>query len=644
MASGEKVADVSLTDANVEVTGYNKEKLGNQTVKVEYEGFEQEFGVVVVDQVKAVTFNIDSIAAKDYKYGDSLDLSKATAVVENLSGKKTTVNIENSMVSGYLPTKLGKQEITVNVEGFTKKIEVNVVDYITGIELTAPTKTLYIVKEDLDLAGGEITVKMASGVEETEALTKSMVSGYDKTKVGNQTVKVKYEGFTKEFVVQVVDKLAEVRMESMPKTQYKFGEELDLTGAKLRITQESGEYEIIDVKPSMVSGYNPNKLGEQTITVTYNDGEEEKTTTFPVIVEDYVKEIKFTKPTKTEYKWGEELDLTGAKFTEVLASGKVNKVVNVTPEMVSKFDNEVVGKQTLTAKYGDTKGEFQVTVIDNTLSVAINTLPDKIEYEKGEDIDPTGGKITVIKDSGVHNLDITKDMISGYDPQKPGTQIVKVKYDGFEVDLPIVVKDVVVEEPTEDENDDSEEESVQPTNKPTSNSKTTQTEDKVVEDVIGGILNNNVSEEDTNSHASENKDKENNNDIDKDVTLGEKEENIDDESDNRAIGKAVTISGLGIVAIMALVLILRRNNNVKVYEEDEDELILVGKERLDVDNKVIDISKYVQDAPDKNIIVVLNKNISKKLDKETLKIKLENEELETTVEYNDEEFEIRIEK
>ena len=638
MKSGNSAEDVYLTDSRVTITGYNKNQLGAQTVTAEYAGFSSDFGVVVVDKVKDVTFTIDSIAAKDYKYGSSLDLSNATALVENLSGETKTVQINNSMITGYNPTKLGKQEITVNVEGFTKKIEVNVIDYVTGIELTAPNKALYIVKEELDLTGGSLKVTMASGAQETKALTSSMVSGYDKTKLGNQTVKVTYEGFNKNFVVQVVDKLAEVRMESLPKTQYKYGESLDLTGAKLRVTNESDAYEIIDVTSSMVSGYNPNKLGEQIITVTYNDGEETKTTTFPVMVEDYVKEVVFTKPEKTEYRYGEELDLTGAKFTEMLASGKVNKVVYVTPEMVTKFNNKVVGKQTLTAMYGDTPGEFQVSVIDDILSMAINSLPNKVEYIKGESIELAGGKITIIKDSGVYNFDITNDMISGFDPNKVGAQIITVKYQGLEAQLTVVVQEVVVEEP-------EEEKPVKPTKpkkptKPVSNSTET-----VVEDVIGGIEDN-ISEEDTNSNASENKDKENNNDINKDVTLGEKAENADgnNEANSSTIVKTVTISGLGIVALVALVFILKRKNNVKVYEEDEDELILVGKERLDEDEKVIDISKYVQNAPDKNIVVVLDKNISKKLDKETLKIKLDSEELETIVEYEDGEFEIRIEK
>ena len=633
MRSGNSAENVPLTNSDVTITGYNKNQLGAQTVQVEYKGFTDglTFGVNVINMPERVEFNIDSIGASDYKYGENLKLGNASAVVVMKDGTRTPMEITNAMISGYNPTKLGEQTVTVTIHGFTSTVKVNVVDYVANIKLTAPTKELYIVKEQLDLTGGKLDVTMASGAKKEVPLTSSMISGFVPTKLGPQTVKVTYEGLNKEFPVLVVDKLADISIEALPKTIYKYGEELDLTGAKLRVTNESDSFEIIEITKDMVSGYNPKVLGDQEITVTYKvEGEEPKTTSFMVVVEDYVKEILFTKPEKSEYKWGEELDLTGAKFTEMLASGKVNKVVNVTPEMVSKFNNKVVGKQTLTAMYGDTPGEFQVSVIDKILSMAINNLPNKVEYLKGENIDLAGGKITIIKNSGVYNFDITSDMISGFDPNAIGTQILTVKYQGFEAQLAVTVKE--------------EEKEVVINKKPSKRPSSKPSNETVTEEVIPEGTN--TSEEETNSNASENKDKENNNDVNKDVTLGVKEESGDknNEANMNTVVKTVTVSGLGIVALIALVFVITKKNNVKVYEEDEDELILVGKEKVSENNKEIDISKYVQNAPDKNIIVVLDKNISKKLDKETLKIKIDNEELETVVDYEDGEFEIRIEK
>ena len=66
----------------------------------------------------------------------------------------------------------------------------------------------------------------------------------------------------------------------------------------------------------MVSGYDKEKLGEQTIKVTYG-GEE---ATFKVTVKDYVKDIILVNPDKTEYQYGESLDLTGGSVQKVMAS------------------------------------------------------------------------------------------------------------------------------------------------------------------------------------------------------------------------------------------------------------------------------------------------------------------------------------
>lgn len=649
MASGATAENVPLTDSEVHISGYNKNVLGPQVVSIEYKGFTEglTFGVEVVNKVKDVEFNVDSITDTEYKYGENLKLDNATAVIEMLDGTKKTVQIDNSMISGYDPTKLGDQEVTITVEGIEKTITVTVVDYVTEIELTPPTKNIYVVKEQLDLKGGKLKVTMASGkVIDNILLTdpKVKVSGYVATQLGSQTVKVVYDNYTKlakEFTVQVVDKLADISIESLPnKTQYKYGENLDLTGAKLRVTSESGKYEIIDITEEMLTTkFDPTKLGTQTITVEYKVGEETRTTEFAVVVEDYVKEIKFTKPEKTDYKYGEELDLTGAKFTEILASGKVNKEVNVTKEMVTGFNNKVVGKQMLTATYGEVTGTFQVTVVDNTISIAITSLPNKVEYLKGEALDLTGGKITVIKDSGIYNLDITNDMVSGYDPNVVGAQVVTITYNGVTAQLSVVVKDI--ESTDNGDSSDNESETTKPIkpNKPSGQGSST-------DNVIGGIITDNTSDENTNANASVNEDKENNNDVDKDITLGEKSESSDNdkESQSNILVKTATVAGLGIVALIALVFIVKRRTNVRIYEEDENELILIGKEKLNAEDRVLDLSKYVQKAPEKNMVVVLNNNIAKKLDKQKLVIKLNDEELDTIVEYENGEFEIRLEK
>ena len=75
--------------------------------------------------------------------------------------------------------------------------------------------------------------------------------------------------------------LSGITMKSVPqKTVYTKGEALDVTGAQIELTYSNGKTEIKDVTAEMVSGYDANKAGEQTLTVTY----EGKKATFQVTV------------------------------------------------------------------------------------------------------------------------------------------------------------------------------------------------------------------------------------------------------------------------------------------------------------------------------------------------------------------------
>lgn len=63
-------------------------------------------------------------------------------------------------------------------------------DYITGIKITSPDKHIYNYGEELDLTGGKVHVIYASGDIRTINMISSMITGYDKNRVGIQTVTV----------------------------------------------------------------------------------------------------------------------------------------------------------------------------------------------------------------------------------------------------------------------------------------------------------------------------------------------------------------------------------------------------------------------------------------------------------------------
>lgn len=84
---------------------------------------------------------------------------------------------------------------------------------------------------------------------------------------------------------------------------------------------------------------------------------------------------------------------------------------------------------------------YDIRVIDE---VGVNSLPDKVEYMPGEDLDLTGATIFVkLKNGTIQYFDIKTDMVSGYDADKSGAQTITVDYCGFETTFTVRVKEKV---------------------------------------------------------------------------------------------------------------------------------------------------------------------------------------------------------
>lgn len=145
-----------------------------------------------------------------------------------------------------------------------------------------PAKTAYVEGEPLDLIGGELLVTYADGSTDTVSVTADMISGYDKDKIGEQSVTVHYGEKSVTFTISVSAKsVTAIEWEKKPdKLAYTAGEKLDLTGGVLKVLYNNGAESRIDLARATVGGYDAAKLGEQVLTVTY----EGKTAVFSVTV------------------------------------------------------------------------------------------------------------------------------------------------------------------------------------------------------------------------------------------------------------------------------------------------------------------------------------------------------------------------
>ena len=79
--------------------------------------------------------------------------------------------------------------------------------YVSSISVkSTPIKTAQLVGQDLDLTGAMITLNLSDSTTEDIEVTSDMVTGYDKTTAGTQTLTVTYNGKTATFNVTVVKK------------------------------------------------------------------------------------------------------------------------------------------------------------------------------------------------------------------------------------------------------------------------------------------------------------------------------------------------------------------------------------------------------------------------------------------------------
>ena len=154
------------------------------------------------------------------------------------------------------------------------------------------------------------------------------------------------------------------------KTTYIQGEELDPTGLKVVAHYSDGT--VVELKEGeggySVSGYDPQKLGEQSVMVSFGG----ITKFFQVTVEEKEEPqpepeltgiVIVSGPDKTTYVQGEELDLTGlevhAQYSDdrevVLSEGEDGYTV-------AGYDPQTTGTQTITVTYMDCTATFTVEV------------------------------------------------------------------------------------------------------------------------------------------------------------------------------------------------------------------------------------------------------------------------------------------
>ncbi len=217
-------------------------------------------------------------------------------------------------------------------------------DPILSVKEDAQPQLVHVQGEELDLSKGVLILTTGEDTEEIAMNAEGVsVLGYDKTKLGEQTVTITYGDASTTITVTVVERMQIVDFT----TDYLVGDEFDRTKGRLRITRNDGTtYTVIlNNQDVAIESFDSSAAGTGlTVKAKYTSGEETYETSFKINVHN-VDSIKLHAPNKKAYNSHEEsIVLDGGYLTLTGNNGALNKDIRLTADgvVVSGFDLGVV--------------------------------------------------------------------------------------------------------------------------------------------------------------------------------------------------------------------------------------------------------------------------------------------------------------
>ncbi|MGI6265219.1 MAG: bacterial Ig-like domain-containing protein [Acutalibacteraceae bacterium] len=340
---------------------------GEQTVTVNYEGYDVSFDVTVERQLLEIT--IDQPPFKtEYALWESVDPTGLTLKLHYTDGDEYVT--EGIDVDMWTASKVGEHEIGVRYGEWSGSFTVNVPLVITGVQIESmPDKTVYMIGETPDLTG------MTMKVTYNDNTTKEIDEGFEAlpwqaVELGESAITVGYGSWWFVTVPVTVEPIpgmlgpVMLYIASPPyKTAYEVGESLDTAGMEVRVIYGDGHAEAL-TEGYTVSEWTATQDEEAVITVAWEDF----TAAFTVTGYRVLEDIRITRlPDKRVYQPGETVDLTGIEITLIYKDGTSEPYAGeclVIPQLLDE-----TGELTVTVYVDQQPLTFTVTVEDPTAGV-----------------------------------------------------------------------------------------------------------------------------------------------------------------------------------------------------------------------------------------------------------------------------------
>lgn len=401
-----------MASEGVEFSSTDLNALGYQRIYVTYWSKKTYFDVRVI--ARAVEkIELDQNAPSTYVEGQSYHPNIALAVTYN-DGSKETRNLSDNGVEvvGYDPNLVGDQLVKVTFGGKECFWPITVVKkVVTKLEIVGTLPTTILEGKDLKTAleGCTLTATYNDGeVEQEIKILPEMIEW--NSAVGTQAVTLSYKEGTATFEIIVCQKsLIGIEVEGVEK-QYLLGEPLNRSVGQITLIYDNDTKEYIEFSDENVSvqGFRSDAEGQYTVTVEYAGFRD----TYIATVYMEVLSISVTPPAKTAYIEGEPLDLTDGVVHIIHSNGTDEQPLSLS--MLSGYDPEQLGEQTITVSLGGATDTFTVNVRAKEL-VKITVSPETFDHKEWEELVIPPVEVTAWYDNNTFEP-ITEDIdIAVYD-------------------------------------------------------------------------------------------------------------------------------------------------------------------------------------------------------------------------------------
>lgn len=283
-----------------------------------------------------------------------------------------------------------------------KKIKIN----------TSNFKKDYLLEEDLNLEGLEVTAEFADGSSKKISKDDYIVTGFNSSEAGKNTIKIHYGGAVKEIGLKI-NSLSATALEIKyypAKTGYYLGDKFDAEGLSVITEYNDGyrrekitsdQYKIaVNGTELAKAGFVFETPGEKNVSVIYKENSKVKSD-FTVNVSDAeLKSLEIKeKPAKTIYFPGEELKLDGISIYANYSDGNSVRLMSKDYK-VKGFDSSIIGKQNVKIEHKDLQTELKLRVKEKELSGLKLIEYPKTTIDLNEDFNAAGIKIAKVYDNG----------------------------------------------------------------------------------------------------------------------------------------------------------------------------------------------------------------------------------------------------